>query len=279
MITIDQQPLVSIITPVYNGAQYLEELIQSVLQQDYPNIEHIIIDDGSTDNGETIAILKRYPHLRWWSRENKGQYQTLNEGIVAARGAILGIISADDMYIAPHAISAVISYWHVHPEFGCVYGRVLKVDKNGHPLPFVNYVEVNGPFPLWLLRYKSWIYHCSLFVAGEIVIGNEIWFDPALRYLGDWDWIIRLLKAGCRFGFLDQILAMYRVYPGQFSSTTGVDLWLAETRAVCRRNGVNYRLCLLLKRVLNARHRALSVLYKCRMGGTKSPFGNSCVVE
>ena len=58
-------PLVSIITPVYNGAEYLEELIISVRDhQDYPYIEHIIIDDGSTDDGETVSILKKYPHLR-----------------------------------------------------------------------------------------------------------------------------------------------------------------------------------------------------------------------
>ena len=235
-----------------------------MLQQDYLNIEHIIIDDGSTDNGATIAVLKRYPHLRWWSRGNKGQYQTLNEGIAAAQVAILGIISADDMYVTPNAISAVMSYWQLHPRFGCVYGRVLKVDEDGHQLPLENYVEINGPFPLWLLRYKSLIYHCSLFIAKEIITGNEIWFDPAFRYLGDWDWIIRLSKTGCEFGFLDQILSKYRIYSGQFSSTAGVDLWLTETRAVCRRNGVNYGLCLLLKRVLNARYRALSAFFKCR---------------
>ena len=65
--------LVSIITPTCNGAEYLEELIQSVTRQVYPNIEHLVIDDGSQYGGATVAILNRYPHLRWWSRENKGQ--------------------------------------------------------------------------------------------------------------------------------------------------------------------------------------------------------------
>ena len=74
-------PLITIITPVYNGAEYLDELIQSVLRQDYPNIEHLIIDDGSQDGGATVSVLQKYPHLRWWSRENKGQYATMNEGL------------------------------------------------------------------------------------------------------------------------------------------------------------------------------------------------------
>ena len=62
---------VSIITPAYNGAEYLEELFESVLKQDYPNIEHIIVDDGSQDNGATISILQKYPHLHWRSRPNR----------------------------------------------------------------------------------------------------------------------------------------------------------------------------------------------------------------
>jgi glycosyltransferase involved in cell wall biosynthesis len=82
-------PLISIITPVYNGREYLEELIQSVLNQSYPKIEHLIIDDGSEDGGATLSILKRYPHLRWWSRENKGQYSTMNEGLLEAKGEII----------------------------------------------------------------------------------------------------------------------------------------------------------------------------------------------
>src|SRR5215207_4022064 len=93
--------LVSIITAVRNGAPYLESLIESVLAQDYTNFEHIIIDDGSDDNDATVSILKRYPHIRWWSCENKGQYATQNEGLVAAKGSIVGIISADDVYLTP----------------------------------------------------------------------------------------------------------------------------------------------------------------------------------
>ena len=67
----EQLPLVSIITAVRNGSRYLSALIESVLAQDYPRIEHIVIDDGSDDDDATIRILEQYPHLRWWTRENQ----------------------------------------------------------------------------------------------------------------------------------------------------------------------------------------------------------------
>src|SRR5512142_3060691 len=102
-MVVDVYPPVSMVTPVYNGAEYLEDLIHSVLSQDYPNIEHIIIDDGSQDSGATVAILRKYPHLHWWSRPNKGQYATMNEGLLAARGDILCFVNADDL-VAPNAV-------------------------------------------------------------------------------------------------------------------------------------------------------------------------------
>lgn len=115
------QPLVSIITPVYNGQKYLAELIESVREQAYPNIEHIIIDDGSTDDGATLAILRHYPHLRWWSRENRGQYATMNEGLESAKGELVCFVSADDVLL-PGAIRCVVEILRRNPEFDGLCG-------------------------------------------------------------------------------------------------------------------------------------------------------------
>ena len=82
---------------------------------------------GLTDDGATIAILKRYPHLRWWSRENKGQYATMNEGLEAAKGEFVCFISADDL-LAPGAVKIAIKHLMQHPELDGLYGRALIID-------------------------------------------------------------------------------------------------------------------------------------------------------
>src|SRR5439155_19151445 len=88
-------PLVSIVTPAYNQAEYLPETIESVLAQDYPNIEYIVLDDGSTD--DTSKVLERYTgRLRWERHENIGQSRSLNKGWSMSRGDLLGYISSDD---------------------------------------------------------------------------------------------------------------------------------------------------------------------------------------
>lgn len=241
----------SIVTPVFNGATYLDELIESVLRQDYPHFEHIIVDDGSSDDGTTVALLKRYPHLRWWSQAHKGQFATLNDGLAAARGDIVGIISADDRYVAPSAFGAVVRHWHLHPELGCIYGQALRMDAKGNPLPFVPPMN-KGPFAAWMLRYPTTISHCALFVAKALVLERNIWFDPSYRYAGDWDWIIRLSMAA-KFGYLDQCLAHYREHTSQASRRMDKDIFEREYRKILRQYGVNPAICFLLiwrKRIL-----------------------------
>ena len=265
MMEICEQPLVSIITPVFNGAQYLEDLIQSVLQQDYPKIEHIIIDDGSTDGGATIAVLKRYPHLRWWSRENRGQYATLNEGIAAAQGSILGIISADDMYVTPSSFGAVVNYWRSHPECDCVYGRTLYIDAEGTEQPVQ--IEVKGPIPKVLLRYYGFIQHCSLFVRREAIFAQQMFFDPRLRYTGDADWIIRLSSATGNWGYLDLPLSRRRFHPAQTGQTANQEAIMAEHRLISERYGTIYALTLLLRWALDWRSRGLKGMWALRTSG------------
>ena len=97
------QPLVSIVIPTYNAAEFLNESIDSVLNQDYPNIELIVLDDGSTD--ETQKVLKNYPKgsFYWNSHPNMGQSATLNKGWEIAKGSILSYLSADDILL-PNAV-------------------------------------------------------------------------------------------------------------------------------------------------------------------------------
>jgi glycosyltransferase involved in cell wall biosynthesis len=181
-------PLVSIVTPVFNGAKYLDELIQSILSQDYPNIEHLIIDDGSTDNGATITVLARYSHLRWWSRENRGQYATMNEGLAAARGEFVCFVSADDL-VTPGAVRHVVEFMRQHPEDDGITGLTQYVNEKGE-------CYVNPPFQTAPIRYYAYLFqisHCSLYLKREQLIRDNLLFDPGLHYVGDYDWILRVL--------------------------------------------------------------------------------------
>lgn len=260
-------PLVSVITPVFNGAEYLEELIASVRDQDYPSFEHIVIDDGSRDGGATVRVLEGFPHLRWWTRANRGQLHTLNEGLAQARGEIVSIISADDRYVTPDAFSTAVAALQARPELGLVYGSVRHIGPTGEPLPFETFVEPRGPFSAFMLRHRSCIYHCSMFVWRRLVTEAGIWFDPTLRLLGDWDWFCRLLESGVKAGFVAEDLSEYRDHPMQITGETVEAAWRAEARAICLKNGASPGVALALRRLFRVRHRVLRACWLLRTGG------------
>jgi glycosyltransferase involved in cell wall biosynthesis len=129
-MTTSDLPRVSIITPSYNQASFLEETICSVLEQDYANLEYIIVDGGSKDG--SVEIIRRYEsQLAWWvSEPDQGQTDALNKGFGMASGDILAWLNSDDTYL-PGAISGAVEYLMSHPEAGLVYGDANLVDENG----------------------------------------------------------------------------------------------------------------------------------------------------
>jgi glycosyltransferase involved in cell wall biosynthesis len=124
------QLLVTIITPSFNQARYLEATIQSVLSQDYPRIEYMIVDGGSTDG--SLDVIKKYESkLAWWASEkDKGQTDAINKGFARAKGEILAWINSDDTY-EPGAVGAAVKYLQEHPEVGMVYGDCNFINESG----------------------------------------------------------------------------------------------------------------------------------------------------
>ena len=127
---MSDQPLVSIITPSFNQARYIEATIQSVLEQDYPRIEYIVIDGGSSDG--TVDLLKKYDHkLAYWiSEKDKGQTDAINKGFARATGDILAWINSDDTY-EPGAIATAVKYLQEHPDVGMVYADCNFINEDG----------------------------------------------------------------------------------------------------------------------------------------------------
>jgi glycosyltransferase involved in cell wall biosynthesis len=212
-MVVRDRPAVTIITPVYNGAEYLEALIQSVLHQDYPNIEHIAIDDGSQDNGATVAILQKYPHLRWWSRPNQGQYATMNEGLLAAQEGIICFVNADDI-VAPDAVKTAVEYMQKHPLLDGVFGSTSYMDQSGNDYPYWIPFQMA---PIRFYPYFAHISHCSLYVKKQSLEQHGLSFDPSLRFVGDYEWIIRIYQAGLRLGVVRHELSKVRIHTDQAS--------------------------------------------------------------
>ena len=264
-----RQPLVSIVTPAYNAAACLPDLLDSVAGQDYPRIEHLVIDDGSTDGGATADVLRRYPHVKWWQRENRKQYPTMNEGLRAATGDFVTLISADDRLADSGAIRALVEGFTAHPDADVVYGITEHADAGLAPFD----VQPYQGHPAWMLRYKlGFVYHCSMLVRRARLIQDGLFFDESLRFVADADWMGRMVLLRYRFVSIDRIIATYRHHDAQTTSQASRD---AAADALRRREhaivGANLRQNPAVKRFVLAydtfQQRRVKAVGAVRRGG------------
>ncbi|AFM39690.1 glycosyl transferase [Desulfosporosinus acidiphilus SJ4] len=207
-------PKVSVVIPTYNHARYLPYALESVLQQSYPNLEVLVVDDGSTDG--TSELMKPYlPKIRYLFKENKGTPSTLNLGLLHSTGKYICWLSADDAFLGDK-VAKQVALMESEPSFGFSYTSFIVMDGNGH----VQY-EVNSPYyPDKKEMVKNLFQGC--FINGSSVmmrssalkqIGN---FDENLPQAHDYDLWFRFLRAyNC--GFLNDYLLAYRWHGGNMS--------------------------------------------------------------
>ncbi len=181
------EPLVSIITPSYNQGAFIEETIKSVAAQDYPNVEHIVVDGGSTDN--TVEILKQYgSSVKWVSEPDSGQTDAIIKGFAMSGGEILAWLNSDDTYL-PGAISRAVQALNKRPGAGMVYGRVFFTDSSGETLG----EYPTGPFDITRLPAVTFICQPSTFFTRSAFYGAG-GLDRTLNYAMDFDFWLRLSK-------------------------------------------------------------------------------------
>jgi glycosyltransferase involved in cell wall biosynthesis len=222
-------PLVSVVTPSYNQGRFIRATIESVLRQNYPHLEYIVMDGGSTD--ETSAIVREYgSRLVFISKPDRGQSHAINEGFRLAKGNVLAWLNSDDVFL-PGAVSAAVRALNSNPDAGLVYGDGYLIDTLGN---------ITSPFPhtrepdLWRLVYLSdYILQQSVFFRRD-VLDDVGYVDEALQYGLDWDLLIRIgLKY--RLAYIPEFLSCLREYPETKSSSGGIKR-IRELHAILRRH-------------------------------------------
>jgi glycosyltransferase involved in cell wall biosynthesis len=201
----DPTPLVSIITPAYNRAPYLDETIQSVLEQDYPRVEYIILDDGSTDN--TREVLQKYTgRLTWETHPNMGETRTVNKGWGMASGEILATVNSDDPLL-PGAVSTAVAFLGWRPEILVAYPDWVYIGPNSE---VIGHVQVPQYDYLYMLTRHHCIVGPGAFIRRRAfdLAGMR---DPAFRYVADFEYWLRLGLYG-PFARIPQTLATFRVH-------------------------------------------------------------------
>lgn len=207
---MDQFPLVSIITPTYNRADYLEEVILSVLNQDYPSIEYIVLDDGSKDN--TVDLLKKYTgKLIWESHTNMGETRTVNKGWKMAKGEFVAVVNSDDPLL-PGAVSAAVDFMQANPDLLVAYPDWVMIDPESRIFEEVHLPDYDY---IYMLRHHHCVVGPGAFIRRKSFTLTEM-RDPSFTFVADFEYWLRLGLYG-PFGHIPQTLATFRVHPDSAS--------------------------------------------------------------
>jgi glycosyltransferase involved in cell wall biosynthesis len=213
-----QWPKISIVTPSYNQGQFLEETIRSVLLQNYPNLEYIIMDGGSTDN--SVEIIKKYEKLiaYWVSESDTGQSNALNKGFRKATGSITAWLNSDDLYEI-ESLKKVGNLFAARNDVDIIYGDGMVIDEDGAFLEigkskFINDHDDLGNF------FPNRVFQPSLFFRKKML--DDIGFlDENLHYAMDVDFWIRAFPGHKAF-YTENILSRFRLH--QYGKTTAFSI-------------------------------------------------------
>jgi glycosyltransferase involved in cell wall biosynthesis len=199
-------PLVSVVIPSLNSARFVRATLESILQQDYPKIECLVIDGGSTDG--TLEILKSYgSRIRWISEPDRGHAHAINKGLKMSRGEFLAVLNPDDLWEIPGAVRAAVEYLSAHPDVDCVYGLCGSIGAEGNRIG-MSYLHE------WNLEYAvEYCDHCipepASFIrrrALEAVDG----FDENLYQKKDHDLWLRISLRGGKIQHIPVLLGHAR---------------------------------------------------------------------
>lgn len=218
-------PLISIITPSYNQGQYLEETILSVLDQDYPNLEYIIIDGDSSD--KSVEIIKKYEqYITYWvSEQDNGQTHAINKGFRKATGDIIAWINSDDIYFKG-VFEKVSQVFSNNPDIDVLYSNGVWIDESGKIIRKRKHTH---------FHYNTWFYGMADPFQSEVFYNRRVlekagYLNETFQMMMDREWWIRMANNGCKFKYIDNEFAATRKHSNtksaKFSGLNTQERWL-----------------------------------------------------
>lgn len=261
-------PRISVITPSFNQARYLEETIQSVLSQGYPRLEYIVIDGGSTD--ESVKIIQRYSAaLAYWdSEKDRGQSHAINKGFTQCTGELVAWLNSDDIYL-PNALRVVGNAYSMTPG-RIIAGPVInRWEDSGREKTIGQALELETLLQFWA---STWLWHQpGIFFPRELLqtVGP---LDESLHYAMDYDLVLRMITR-VSVSILESPLVRFRVHEEAKGGGANFDQFLTEWSIVSRRywylagwshsdahdSYLSYRFGMLLGQRIKRRHFELAV--------------------
>ncbi len=231
---LEDPPTISIVTPSFNQAEFLEQTIESVLGQNYPSLEYVVQDGGSEDGSR--EILERYSdRLHHWESAPDGdhprsQASNVNRGFARTSGEVMAYLNSDDLLL-PGALHYVARYLQSHPEVDAVYGHRVLIDEAG--------MEIGRQV---IPRHSDRVLAWADFIPQETLFWRRAaWeraggaMDESFRYALDWDLLVRLREAGARMVRLPRFLGAFRVHGAQKTSTLAPTTGVEEMQRIRKR--------------------------------------------
>ena len=216
-VTLDKDPSwpkISIITPSYNQAEFLEKTILSILNQNYPNLEYIIIDGQSDDS--SLQIIRKYEkYLAYWvSEKDRGQVYALNKGFSKATGQIIGWQNSDDIYM-PFAFTQIAELFLKHPHVDVVFGNTICIDENEGAIGEIRFT----PFSALAHLYEGMSINNQSSFWRKDLFSRIGMLDTRLQFSMDYEFFLRAARKNAKFRLLRSYLGAFRTHPTSKSST------------------------------------------------------------
>lgn len=223
----------TIVTPCFNSEHTIRETLESVARQKHPAIEHIVMDGGSTDG--TIAILKQFPHVKWFSEKDEGHYHAMNKGIAMATGEAIAILNADDCY-CDGILEKAAAAFAAHPEWDALFGDIIYVDGEGKEI----FRREEACWDPQIVRFWFAVAnHQAVFVRKRTYDRLGLLRHKDFKNCCDYEFFMRMAVNKCRVGHIREYVVRYRYHAfGQSADERIVANMQRECAAIRKEYGV-----------------------------------------